>query len=298
MIHVKIPADLAQTLLAVIDAGSMDGAARVLALTPSAVSQRIKTLEQRLGRVLLIRSKPTRVTEAGGVVLRMARQSILLEHDAIAELGGDADETTSVALAVNADSLSTWILPALARAAESRAVVFDIHREDQDHTATLLESGEVMAAVTSRSAPVAGCTSSYLGAMRYRAVASPGFMERWLPHGIGADGLGLAPVVYFDLRDDLQQRALAARGVTRTPPRHFVPSSQDFAAAVRLGLGWGMLPDAQCEDELAAGTLVELSPPASVRVPLYWQQWNLQSRLLGDVAEAVAAEAVTALERP
>lgn len=297
MADVDIPVDLAQTLLAVVDAGSMDGAARALRLTPSAVSQRIKTLEQRLGRVLLVRSKPARVTEAGGVVLRLARQSILLEYDALAELGGDPAQSTSVALAVNADSLSTWILPALARAAESRAVVFDIHREDQDHTAALLESGEVMAAVTSRRAPVAGCTSSYLGAMRYRAVASPTFLTRWMPDGNDVDRAALAPVVYFDLRDDLQQRALAALGVSSTPPRHFVPSSQDFAAAVRLGLGWGMLPDAQCDEELAAGTLVELSPPTTVLIPLYWQQWNLQSHLLGEVADAVAAEAATALAR-
>jgi LysR family transcriptional regulator (chromosome initiation inhibitor) len=295
----EIPLDLARTLAVVIDEGTFEAAARRLRLTPSAVSQRVKTLEQQLGRVLVVRSKPARATDAGAAVVRLARQLALLEHDALAGFGLDAtpDRPISVALAVNADSLGTWFLPALARVAEGHPVVFDLHRDDQDFTAGLLESGTVMGAVTSQATPVAGCLVRPLGVMRYRAVATPDFVARWsLGSRSGGtpaarEALASAPLVDFDRRDDLQRDFLRARGVDpEVPPRHFVPASNDFATAVKLGLGWGMLPGFQSAAELERGELVLLGGEP-IDVPLYWQQWNLRSSLLDAIADELGAEA-------
>ncbi|MFC5789280.1 LysR family transcriptional regulator ArgP [Agromyces tardus] len=295
----EIPLDLARTLLAVVDAGTFDAAARELLVTPSAVSQRVKQLEQRLGRVLLVRAKPVRTTDAGAAVVRLARQLELLEHDALAAFGaGDAASArpTSVPLAVNADSLGTWFLPALAALAERHRVVFELHRDDQDFTAALLESGTVMGAVTSQATPVAGCLARPLGVMRYEAVATPGYVARWLPDGATPDALARAPRVDFDRRDDLQDEYLRRAGVVvEHPARHFVPASNDFATAVKLGLGWGLLPGFQSAAELERGELVRLGGEP-VDVPLYWQQWNLGSPLLDAIAEGITAEARTALD--
>ena len=213
----------------------------------------------------------------------MARQLALLEHEADQALGAGSDDISTIPIAVNADSLSTWILPALERVAREHPVVFEIHRDDQDHTAGWLASGTVMAAVTSQAAPVPGCTSTQLGRVRYRPRAAPGFVDRWFADGADAAALALAPVVVFDEKDLLQADYL--RRATRRPPdppRHVVPASADFALAVRLGLGWGMLPDAQAE-----GTVV-FDEARHLDVPLFWQQWNLRSPLL----DAVAAEVV------
>ncbi|WP_353827833.1 LysR family transcriptional regulator ArgP [Agromyces sp. SYSU T0242] len=298
----QIPLDLARTLAAVVDGGTFEAAAAELRVTPSAVSQRVKQLEQRLGRVLVVRSKPVRPTEAGAAVVRLARQLALLEHDALAAFGGRSDDESArpvtVPLAVNADSLATWFLPALARVAEGRAVVFDLHRDDQDFTAGLLESGVVMGAVTSQATPVAGCLVRPLGVMRYTAVATPGWLERWCPDGPDAAALAPAPRVDFDRRDDLQGVYLRRIGVTGAePPRHFVPASNDFATAVKLGLGWGLLPGFQCDDELADGRLVALGGPP-IDVPLHWQQWNLGSPLLDAIADGLIDEARRALRPP
>ena len=296
----EIPLDLARTLAVVIDEGTFDAAARRLRITPSAVSQRVKALEQQLGRVLVVRSKPARVTEAGAPIVRLARQVALLEHDALAEFGLDeaSARPLSLALAVNADSLATWFLPALARVGERHPVVFDLHRDDQDFTAGLLESGTVLGAVTSQSAPVAGCLVRPLGVMRYEAVATPAFAERWGLALRSRAPLAAAPLVDFDRRDDLQREHLATQGIDPDePPRHFVPASSDFATAVKLGLGWGMLPAFQSADELERGALVRLDGPP-IDVPLYWQQWNLRSSLLTAVADELAAEARTALMNP
>ncbi len=286
-----LPPDLAVTLAVVVDEGSLDAASRRLHVTPSAVSQRIRALEQAVGRVLLVRSKPVRATDAAGPILRFARQLALLEGDALTALGGTPGRTVSIPLAVNADSLATWFLAPLARVAARHPVVFDLHRDDQDFTVALLESGTVMGAVASRAEPVAGCRVDTLGRLRYDAVATPGFVARWFADGVTAAALAEAPVIDFDRRDDLQTRWLVEVGADPTrPPRHRVPASHDFAAATELGLGWALLPTFQADSPVSAGRLVRLPGPA-IDVALHWQQWNLRSPLLDAVAGEIVAEA-------
>ncbi|KAB7744298.1 ArgP/LysG family DNA-binding transcriptional regulator [Nostocoides sp. F2B08] len=289
-----IPSELIQTLSAVVSDGTFDAAARSLHVTPSAVSQRIKALEQRVGRVLVVRSKPVRPTEAGEALLRLGQQLALLERETLRELGAERadDRPTPIPIAVNADSLATWILPPLARVAARESIVVDLIRDDQDHTAELLASGSVMAALTSNASPVAGCVSTPLGRMRYRACATPGYASHWFPDGLTADALARAPRIDLDRKDTVQARF--HRRISRraaNPPRHFVPASADFAVAVRLSLGWAMLPDAHAAAALESGELVDLAPARHLDVPLHWQQWNLRSSLIDAVAEEVRAEA-------
>lgn len=283
--------DLSQlaALSAAVSEGTLEGAARALHVTPSAVSQRLKSLEQAAGRVLLVRSKPVRVTPSGEPVLRLARQVALLAADAHRELDGEGIPTT-IPLAINADSLGTWVLGALAPL--SNSLCFDIYREDQAHTSALLREGTAMAAITSDAEPVPGCTSSPLGSMRYRCMASPEFAARWFGSGVTVTALAAAPVVVFDRKDDLQHRYLRRRSRRRLdPPAHYVPSSADFLSAVRLGLGWGMLPDLQSRALELSGALLDLDPAGAGRIQLHWQQWKLRSPSLDLVAEAIRAAA-------
>ncbi len=299
----QLPLDLVRTLLTVVDEGTFDAAAGTLHVTPSAVSQRVKALEQRVGRVLLVRTKPVRPTDSGEVIVRFARQLARLEHDAHASLGmTGSHETTRVSIAVNADSLATWFLPALARVPEELRPCYELRREDEDHTARLLREGLVMAAVTSSPDAVAGCSVRALGRMRYVPVASPAFAARWLG-GIGSevalkDVIAEVPVVAFDRRDDFQDAFVRRlkRGHRASAVRHYVPTSEGFVDAVAAGLGWGMLPEAQAQPLLDDGRLMALArPERSVDVPLFWQQWKLDSPSLTAVAKAVAAAAATAL---
>ncbi|WP_448720924.1 LysR family transcriptional regulator ArgP [Microbacterium natoriense] len=283
----RIDPELAATIAAVVDEGSLDAASRRLRITPSAVSQRLKALEQQLGRVLLVRSRPVRATEAGEAVVRLARQIALLEHDALEGLGlEDESRRISIPLAVNADSMATWFLPPLARLSAAHDIDFDLHRDDQNFTARLLESGTVMAAVTSEAAPVAGCSVSPLGVLEYRAMAERGYADRWFADGASREALRRAPFVDFDRRDALQHEWLEAMGVPHHGvPRHYVPASHDYALAVQIGLGWGMVPVLQ-----ESAGLVPLGGP-TLQVALHWQQWNLRSSLLDAIAAEIAAEA-------
>ena len=295
----RIPLDAAATVAAIVDTGSLDQAARVLNVTPSAVSQRLKSLEEQLGRVLIIRGRPATATTAGEAIVRLARQIALIEHDALAGFGLDdsAQSRVAVPLAVNADSMATWFLPPLARLASDRSIDFDLHRDDQNFTARLLESGTVMAAVTSEDSPVAGCTVTRLGVLTYEAMATPEYVERWFADGVTPEALRRAPFVDFDRRDSLQHSWLAAHGVDEVGvPRHYVPASHDYAKAVELGLGWGMVPALQAPDAADSGSLQRLGGEI-VRVPLYWQQWNLRSDLLDAIAAEISTEAMRVLER-
>lgn len=287
--YVRIDPELAATLAAIVDEGTLDAASSRLQITPSAVSQRLKALEQQLGRILVVRTKPAKLTGAGEAVVRWARQIALLEHDALIGVGIDEaaeSRRISIPLAVNADSMATWFLAPLARLAAGHDIDFDLHRDDQNFTARLLESGTVMAAVTSEATPVAGCSVSPLGVLEYRAMAESGYVARWFPEGVTTDVLSAAPFVDFDRRDTLQHEWLRAMGVSEAGvPRHYVPASHDYAVAVALGLGWGMVPLLQ-----ESSGLVPLGGPV-LRVPLYWQQWNLRSELLDTIAAEVAVEA-------
>ncbi|MEU4344342.1 LysR family transcriptional regulator ArgP [Nocardia sp. NPDC023852] len=288
--------DQLRALDAAITEGTFDAAARRLSVTPSAISQRIKTLEDAAGRILVRRTKPVRATESGLAVLRLARQIELLAGDTARELGDELSKgPTRVPIAVNADSLETWVMSALGRGPSG--VCFEIHREDEEHTTGLLRDGTVMAAITATARPVQGCKVERLGAMRYRPVASPEFARTWFGDGATTAGAyAAAPVVLFDRKDDLQDRLLRRRSrKPLDPPRHYVPSSTGFAAAVRLGLGWGMLPDLQTEDDLAAGRLVPIDPGVVIDVPLYWQQWRVHSPALSAVAATIADAAADAL---
>ncbi|MEU4038110.1 LysR family transcriptional regulator ArgP [Streptomyces collinus] len=289
----ELPLDQVRTLLAVVDEGTFDAAAAALHVTPSAVSQRVKALEQRTGRVLLQRTKPVRPTESGAVLVRFARQLARLERDARGELGlSGSGEPTRVSVAVNADSLATWFLGALTRV---RGICFELHREDEDHTAELLREGRVMAAVMSSPEPVPGCSVRALGRMRYLPVASPEFAGRHLD-GPLPDVLREAPVIVYDRKDDFQDGFVRRLGGTGAgPSRHSVPTSEGFVAAVAAGLGWAMVPEAQAGPLLREGRLVLLAPGAWMDVTLYWQQWKLDSPALATLADAVTATAAETL---
>jgi LysR family transcriptional regulator (chromosome initiation inhibitor) len=297
-----LPLDQVRTLLAAVDEGTFEAAAARLHVTPSAVSQRIKALEQRTGRVLLLRSKPVRLTPSGEVVVRFGRQLARLEQDAAAEIGmSGAPGPTTLPVAVNSDSLATWFLPALAETASTLDVCFDLHRDDQDHTALLLRQGRVMAAVTSSHEPVQGCSVRPLGRMTYRAYAAPAFAERYLAGGPLAELLPAAPMVVFDRKDDIQDgflRRLAPGRPTGGQPRTYVPASESFVAAVAAGLGWGMVPEAQAEPHCSAGALADLAEDRAMDVPLYWQQWKLDSPPLAALAAAVTRAAAASLAPP
>jgi len=274
-------------LAAVVEFGSFDAAAHHLRVTPSAISQRIKALEQRVGQVLVIREKPCVATSAGAPLLRLAAQIAVLEADALAEMRQGQTDRPRIALAVNADSMATWFTGVFARLTDA---LLDVRIEDQDHSARLLREGVVMGAVTTERTPVAGCRVRALGVMRYRPVATPQFVRRHLPDGFTAEAAGRAPSLAWNRDDALQDQLLRkAFGRRIQRPIHYVATADGFAAAVHAGLGWGMYPE-----QLIAEPFVPVADE-HLDVPLYWQCWKLDSATVTLVTDAVTAAAADLL---
>lgn len=273
---------------AVIEQGSFDAAAASLHVTPSAISQRIKALEQRVGQVLVRRERPCVATPAGAPLLRLAAQTALLESEALREMGGGASGRMRIAIAVNADSMATWFTAVFARLPD---VLFDVRIEDQDHSARLLREGEVMGAVTTERTPVPGCRVLPLGVMRYVPVAAPGFVERYLSDGFTANAVAAAPSLAWNRDDALQDmllRKVFRRAFAR--PVHYVPTAEGFGSAVRADLGWGMFPDSLAAPQEADGSFVRVTD-VHLDVPLYWQCWKLDSPMVQTITDTVRSAA-------
>ena len=286
------PGQLA-ALVAIAEHGSFEAAARELHITPSAVSQRVRALEAMAGQVLVSRGAPCRPTPHGERLVRLGRQTRLLYDEASDALGAVA--TVELPVAVNADSLTTWFRDVLATAAGWDGTAIRLQVEDQAYSQQLLRSGDVLAAVTSDPEAVQGCSVEPLGALRYVPAAAAAFAGRWR-RGRAPDWAAM-PAVVFGAKDDLQQDMLRRRGVSQLPPVvHQVPTSADFLAAVRIGLGWGMLPELQARADLAAGQLVRLSGDV-LDVPLFWQRWRLDSPRLTTLTDAVREAAGRHLRR-
>jgi LysR family transcriptional regulator, chromosome initiation inhibitor len=280
-------------LVAIAEHGSFEAAARELHITPSAVSQRIRALEAMAGQVLVSRGAPCRPTPHGERLVRLGRQTRLLYDEASAALGAVA--TVELPVAVNADSLTTWFRDVLATAAGWDGTAIRLQVEDQAYSQRLLRSGDVLAAVTSDPEAVQGCSVEPLGALHYVPAAAAAFAGRWR-RGRAPDWAAM-PTVVFGAKDDLQRDMLRRRGVPQLPPVvHQVPTSADFLEAVRIGLGWGMLPEPQARASLASGQLVRLSGDV-LDVPLFWQRWRLDSPRLTTLTDAVREAAGRHLRR-
>jgi LysR family transcriptional regulator (chromosome initiation inhibitor) len=280
-------------LVAIADHGSFDAAARQLHITPSAVSQRIRALEATAGQVLISRGTPCHPTPHGEWLVRLGRQTRFLYDEATAAL------TTATAVelpvAVNADSLAAWFRAVLAEAATWEGTSIRLRVEDQGYSQELLRRGDVLAAVTSDPTAVQGCSVDPLGALRYLPAAAPSLAARWR-RGAAPDWAAM-PVIMFNDKDDIQHELLRRHGAEQGPPVvHQVPSTADFYEAVRMGLGWGMLPEPQARADLASGELVRLSVDV-IDIPLHWQRWRLDSPKLAALTAAVRAAAASHLLR-
>jgi len=301
----SFPIDTAQlqALAAIVREGSFERAAAVLHVTPSAISQRIRSLEERVGRLLVQRSSPALATAEGQILVQLAEQTALLQHDAWRRMGlqGERDAAVSLSVAVNHDSLETWFVDAAARFnASGTGTTLNVHPEDQDHTATLLRSGTVLGAVTASAQTVQGCDRHALGSMRYAATCTPAFHATYFARGVDGAALGRAPVLVFNNKDALQAR-FAARVMRDTPwrpPVWSLPSSRAFVEATLRGLGWTMNPLPLIQPRLDSGELVLLRARAWEDVPLYWQHWRMEAQVMAGLTHSILAAARASLIRP
>lgn len=268
-----------EAFLAVVEAGSFDQAGKILCITPSAVSLRVQALEKELGQLLIIRSKPCTLTASGQQVFEYLKKSQRLEQNFLHHLTHQSQtEFFKVVIASNADSLATWLLPALKDVLIKEKILLNLIVDDQAHTYTMLEKGIANACISIEPQAMKGCRAEYLGVMRYKMIATKTFREKWFPHGVNRHALGLAPAVIFNEKDHLHFDLLIQQfGLTKgSYPFHFIPSSESFFTAIRLGMGYGMVPELQLNSLYDQDDMVDLCLKLEHEVQLYWHHWVQQ----------------------
>jgi len=285
---------LLEALAMVIQEGGFEKAALSLHLTQSAISQRVKLLEDRTGKILLSRSTPPQPTEAGEQLVKHYLQVKLLEDGLGEELSTNVDEEpVRLAVGVNADSLASWFLGAVGPLLSDGRLLIDLHVDDQEQTHQLLKEGAVVGCVSNKSTAIQGCRVEFLGAMRYRLLASPEFVDRWFPEGLTPSGGTLAPAVIFNRKDQLHYTFLQqafGEGV-KLKCAHYVPAPEQFLQMIRDGYACGMVPDWQSERLRDGGQLVEVYAATHVGIDLYWHCWNLTSAPLQRFSAQLVQEA-------
>jgi LysR family transcriptional regulator (chromosome initiation inhibitor) len=291
---------LLAALAAVVEQAGFERAAQVLGLSQSAVSQRVKLLEARVGQPVLVRVTPPVPTDVGRRLLNHVQQVRLLERDLQAQVPALDEQGVPerLRIALNADSLATWWAQAVGEFCASHRVLLDLVVEDQDVGLKRMRAGEVAACVCGAERPVAGARSLLLGAMRYRALASPTFIARHFPHGVEALQLARVPAIVFGPDDLLQHRYLSRLGVQGGFAHHLCPSSEGFVRLACAGFGWGLVPELQVEQELVSGALVEILPERPLDVPLYWHHWRNGGELLTNLTAQLQRAARVCLVAP
>ncbi|WXL24963.1 LysR family transcriptional regulator ArgP [Ectopseudomonas mendocina] len=291
---------LLTALAAVVEQAGFERAAQVLGLSQSAVSQRIKLLEARVGQPVLVRAMPPEPTEIGRRLLNHVQQVRLLERDVQAHVPG-LDEGAAperLRIAINADSLATWWAGAVGAFCRERQLLFDLLVEDQEVGLKRMRAGEVAACVCASERPVAGARVAPLGAMRYRALASSDFVAQYFPEGVNASALRQAPAIVFGPDDRLQHRFLATQGVSSGFIHHLCPSSEGFVRLALAGFGWGLIPELQVRSELQRGELIDLDGGQPIDVPLYWHYWRNGGDLLDQLTRHLVRGAAASLVGP
>ncbi len=298
-------ADALECLAAIVEEGGFERAAVRLSVTQSAVSQRLRSLEAQVGTVLLVRSRPIRPTTAGRLLIKHAVQLRLLRSDLETDLqdltpGSKTQrEEERISIAINADSIATWALPALSPLVNA-GLPLEIITDDQDFTHEWLREGQVLGCVTTLKLALRGCKVLPLGDMQYVAVASKAFADVQCPQGLTPHNFRQIPFIAFNRKDDLQAdfvgRALGLRRVALS--QRFVPSSEGQVHAVRSGWGASVVPQLLVKDQIDSGELVNLTPDFSLPVSLYWHCWNLDSDVIDRLTQALAQGASQALGSP
>ncbi len=276
---------LLEALAAVVREGTFDAAARSLNITQSAVSQRVKLLEEKAGAVLIVRGRPCVATECGQQLYRHVEQVHLLEHDLRKSLTPNEHPSSGIPavirIAVNCDSLATWFPEVVHRAGSELNLHFDIIPDDQEHTAERLRSGEALAAVTAEATPLHGFRCVPLGVIEYIAVATSKFVATNFHDGVSRETVSKSTHLVFDRKDLLPQKWLLNAFDEPVPlVGHSLPSFSGYLTCCLNGAGWGMMPRFSVESYLDDGSLLELVPGTSVVMPLYWQSSGPGSEIM------------------
>lgn len=257
-----------RVLLAVTEAESFAGGAKLLGISPPSVTRAVAALEARLGTLLLARStRSLRLTEAGQRYVEDCRR-ILLELEEAEELAAGGSVRPRGRLTVTAPVMfgELFLIPRIAQYLDLYPEV-EINALLVDRLVNMMEEG-IDIAVRIGSLPEGDHPALQVGQVRQVLCASPAFLDR-VGRPRHPDELRSAPIVMPSGSGLLSHWQFSAAdgafGFTPTP-RFTVNSNQAAISAARLGWGYTRVLSYQVAAAVARGevelVLEAFEPPA------------------------------------
>lgn len=251
------------TFAAIVETGSITGAADQLGLAKSAVSQNLKRLEGRLGVKLVVRTtRRMSVTPAGKRYYRRCKDILALSRQAETEMEAfGAAPTGPITITAPHALIAPVIAPALAAvtdrfpALEPVVVAEDRRLDLVSHGIDIAISVGALTDSSLRARRIGTLSDVLCGAPAVLAGAPP-------PDDPGfADWLGALPYIAH-MREPAEVRySIPARHGNRTVVLQRKLKSntiEAMCALVRQGLGVALLPDLAVNADLKTGRLISL----------------------------------------
>ncbi len=267
-------------LSAIIETQSFQKAAEKLFITQSAVSQRLKNLENFHGEPLLIRTEPYRATALGLSLLRHFKRIRLMEEALNEELQVQPEQQR-ISIAISRDSLETWFVHVIEGLKHLSPFSLEITADDQDVTFQYFQNGLVSACASTRAKGLSGCKTLFLGYLDYVLVASPAFKKRYFndPQKKRSN-LKKAPAIIFNHHDKLHSQYLKNFFDMDDSELsyHLVPSVAGFKQFTVNGYAYALIPEIDIKAELREGKLIKLYPEKVWEMPVYWHYWAIETK--------------------
>ena len=264
---VKFDYPALEALDLIVSSGTFEAAAKLLNITQSAISQRIKQLERQYGQKLLLRKASPVLTLTGEKLLIHYRRVKSLEREWSQTFLSEELSARNLRISVNRDSLATWLPKSLGKLIQKGPVTCEFFTMDESRTQELLFNGQVDACISTLNFQKSSFVKRSLGSMSYRCQVS----ERAY-HAKGNRRervLSEMPFVLFDQDDKLYESFFSKKKTPRL--FHQVPDSSGFFSFIKLGYGYSLIPDLQVSSTVK---LVNLFPKQLIKVPLYLYYWE------------------------
>lgn len=249
-----------QAFIKVAEHQSVHAAAAALFISQTAVTQRLKGLETKLGVSLFSRTRRGMLlTQEGEVLQRYCQNSLALESETLAQIQGVGQAShVRVGLAGPTSILQARVVPVMQQLAHAfPSVLFDIHYCDNNEAQALLKTGTVQFSILPTEAVNKELEVQSLIPEQYLLVGTKKWKSRVLKEVLQTE-----KIIDFNNNDQMTFAYLKQFKLLKhaSNERHFADHPEAIAELVKAGCGYSVLEKSFVERYLHKGSLVDLNP--------------------------------------
>lgn len=255
-----------QAFIAVAKHKSMHAAAKAIYVTQTTVTQRIRSLEDRLNTTLFIRNRQgVIITEPGLALLEYCSKTQQLAGETLAKLNGSA---SNVRLSITGSSsyIESYITPILKTLIEKNPqLLCTVHADDSKNRILALQNGIYDFAILEPTEVLKEMSTKQLASEKYILVGKYEWSHRRLP-----DIFHSERVIDFDPHDSMTLNYLRHHNLATEclSDRHFANTNFSLIPLLINGLGYGVLTEKIAKPYLEQKQLCVLNEGKTYSNPL------------------------------